>query len=52
MGTTIKGPTFYGGDIKCVLGEISIDALDIILDFIEEYVELREVIEFEEIPND
>ena len=45
MGMTIKSPIFYGGEIKCILGEISIDALDKILDLIEEYIELREVIE-------
>jgi hypothetical protein len=40
----IKSPIFYGGEIKCILGEISIDALDKILDLIDEYIELREVI--------
>jgi hypothetical protein len=44
MGMTIKSPIFYGGEIKCILGEISIDALDRILDLIDEYIELREVI--------
>jgi hypothetical protein len=42
---TIKSPIFYGGEIKCILGEISIDALDRILDLIDEYIELREVLE-------
>lgn len=42
---TIKSPIFYGGEITCILGEISIDALDKILDLIDEYIELREVIE-------
>lgn len=45
MGMSIKAPTFYGGEIKCILGEISIDALDKILDFMDEYIELREVID-------
>lgn len=45
MEMTIKSPIFYGGEIKCILGEISIDALDKILDLIDEYIELREVIE-------
>lgn len=45
MGMTIKTPTFYGGEIKCILGEISIDALDKILDLMDEYIELREVVE-------
>ena len=38
----IKSPIFYGGEIDCILGEISIDALDKILDLIDEYIELRE----------
>ncbi len=41
MGMTIKTPIFYGGEIKCILGEISIDALDKILDLMDEYIELR-----------
>lgn len=41
---TIKTPLFYGGEIKCILGEISIDALDKILDLMDEYEELREVL--------
>jgi hypothetical protein len=45
MGIMIKSPIFYGGEIKCILGEISIDALDKILDLIDEYIELREVLE-------
>lgn len=45
MGMTIKAPTFYGGEIKCILGEINIDDLDKILDLIDEYIELCEVIE-------
>lgn len=45
MGVMIKSPIFYGGEIDCILGEISIDALDKILDLIDEYIELREVIE-------
>jgi hypothetical protein len=45
MGMTIKSPIFYGGEIKCILGEISIDPLDKILDLIDEYIELREVLE-------
>lgn len=45
MGMTIKAPLFYGGEIKCILGEISIDALDEILDLMDEYIELREVLE-------
>jgi hypothetical protein len=45
MGMTIKSPIFYGGEIKCILDEISIDALDKILDLIDEYIELREVLE-------
>jgi hypothetical protein len=45
MGMTIKSPIFYGGEIKCILGEISIDALDKILNIIDEYIELREMIE-------
>jgi hypothetical protein len=45
MGIMIKSPTFYGGEIDCILGEISIDALDKILDLIDEYIELREVLE-------
>jgi hypothetical protein len=40
----IKSPIFYGGEIKCILGEISIDALDEILDLMDEYIELREVV--------
>ena len=44
MGMTIKSPIFYGGEIDCILGEISIDGLDKILDLIDEYIELREVI--------
>jgi hypothetical protein len=43
MGMIVKAPTFYGGEIKCILGEISIDALDKILDLMDEYIELREV---------
>ena len=45
MGMAIKAPTFYGGEIKCILGEISIEALDKILDLMDEYIELKEVIE-------
>jgi hypothetical protein len=45
MAKMIKAPIFYGGEIKCILGEISIDALDKILDLIEKYIELREAIE-------
>ena len=45
MEMTIKAPTFYGGEIICILGEISIDALDKILDLMDEYIELREVLE-------
>ena len=45
MPKMIKSPIFYGGEIKCILGEISIDALDKILDLIEEYIELREAVE-------
>ena len=45
MGTIIESPTFYGGEIKCVLGAISIDGLDKILDLMDEYIELREVTE-------
>lgn len=45
MGITIKTPIFYGGEIKCILGEISIDALDKILDLMDEYIELREALE-------
>ena len=45
MGIMIKAPTFYGGEIKCILGEISIDALDKILDLMDEYIELREVLD-------
>ena len=45
MEKTIKSLTFYGGEIKCILGEISIDALDKILDLIDEYIELKEVLE-------
>ena len=45
MKMTIKSPIFYGGEIKCILGEISIDALDKILDLMDEYIELREVLE-------
>lgn len=40
---TIESPIFYGGEIKCVRGKISIDALDKILDFIDEFIELCEV---------
>ena len=36
---------FYGGEIDCVLGFISIESLDMILDLIDEYIELRESIE-------
>lgn len=42
---TIDKPIFYGGDIKCVLGPISIESLDKILDLIDEYIELLEVSE-------
>jgi len=45
MTKNIKSPIFYGGEIKCILGEISIDALDKILDLIEEYIEVREAVE-------
>lgn len=45
MGKTIKSPIFYGGEIDCILGEISIDGLDEILDLIDEYIELREAVE-------
>lgn len=45
MEMTIKAPTFYGGEIKCILDEISIDALDKILDLMDEYIELREVVD-------
>lgn len=45
MGMSIKSPIFYGGDIKCILGEISIDDLDKILDLMDEYIELREKVE-------
>lgn len=45
MESMIKSPIFYGGEIDCILGEISIDGLDMILDLIDEYIELREVVE-------
>lgn len=45
MEMTIKSPIFYGGEIDCILGEISIDALDKILDLMDEYIELREAVE-------
>ena len=45
MGVIIKTPIFYGGEIKCILGEISIDGLDKILDLMDEYIELREALE-------
>ncbi len=45
MGMTVKSPIFYGGEIDCILGEISIDTLDKILDFIDEYIELREALD-------
>lgn len=45
MGMTIKSPIFYGGEIDCILGEISINGLDKILDLIDEYIELREVVD-------
>ncbi len=45
MEKMIKSPIFYGGEIDCILGEISIDALDKILDLIDEYIELREVLD-------
>lgn len=38
----ISKPIFYGGDIKCILGPISIDSLDNILDLLDEYIELVE----------
>ena len=33
---------FYGGRIECILGDISIDAMDKVLDLIDEYIELVE----------
>ena len=36
---------FYGGEIDCILGSISIESLDKILDLIDEYIELRESVE-------
>lgn len=40
----ISKPIFYGGDIKCVLGPISISSLDAILDLMDEYIELKEAV--------
>lgn len=45
MGMTIKSPIFYGGEIDCILGEISVDGLDEILDLMDEYIELREAVD-------
>lgn len=36
----ITGPIFYGGQIKCILGPISQDNLDMILDIIDDYLDL------------
>lgn len=33
---------FYGGEIDGILGDISIDTLDFILNLIDEYIELIE----------
>ena len=33
---------FYGGEIDGIIGDISIDALDFLLDLIDEYIELVE----------
>lgn len=40
----ISKPIFYGGDIKCILGPISISSLDTVLDLMDEYIELKEAV--------
>lgn len=35
---------FYGGEIDCLLGEISIEALDKILDLLDDFIELEEAV--------
>jgi len=36
---------FYGGDIDCIQGDITLGGLDFVLDLMDEYVELREAVE-------
>ncbi len=43
MDNIISEPTFYGGEIKCVLDPISIDGMDKILDILDDYIELIEI---------
>ena len=38
----ISKPCFYGGEIKDILGPISLESLDKILDLLDEYDELVE----------
>lgn len=33
---------FYGGEIDCIQGSISIDSLDFLLNLMDEYIELFE----------
>ena len=33
---------FYGGEIRGIIGDISYDALNLILDLLDEYIELIE----------
>ena len=40
----ITGPIFYGGEIKCILGPISEEGLDKILDILDDYDELVEAV--------
>lgn len=40
----ITGPIFYGGEINCVLGPISEEGLDKILDILDDYDKLVESI--------
>lgn len=35
---------FYGGEIDCLLGEMSIEALNKILDLLDDFIELEEAI--------
>lgn len=43
MDNIISEPTFYGGEIECVLDPISIDGIDKILDILDDYIELTEI---------
>ena len=39
---------FYGGEIVCIQGQITLEGLGIILDLIDEYIGIREAVEEED----